>query len=123
MQKKCDLCGAREGTLSDRITVNNQTLEYTFCEVCYKTILKSGLSPHQVMAEKLAKLGKECPVCGWTAENFRDTFLMGCPECYEHMRGIALDAALRSQGADVHTGKSPSQVAESLAFDQKGDRK
>lgn len=105
------MCGEREATLFDRTVVNNHIAEYAFCEACYKTVLKSGLTPHRVMAEKLAKQGKVCPECGWTAEDFGNTFLMGCPECYKHLRGIAADCALRTQGSTVHIGKGADAMS------------
>lgn len=101
----CDLCGKKTATLVDRTVVNNGIAEYRFCEDCYKAIMKSGRTAFDVMQEVLARKGKECPVCGTTAEDFRSSFMFGCPECYRNMRDIAVAAAEATQNASVHIGK------------------
>ncbi len=104
----CDLCGRRAGTLTDRTVVNNGLVEFHFCESCFDEIRRSGLSTLEVMSRVAARLGKECPVCGRTAEDFARTFSFGCPECYENMRKVALSAVQAAQGAGArHIGKRP----------------
>ena len=118
--RACALCGKRPGALTDRTVVNNGMVEFHFCEACYDEIRRSGLSTLEVMshvasAQHLevmshvaARLGKECPVCGATAEDFARNFAFGCPECYENMRKVALSAASAAQGAGArHMGKRP----------------
>lgn len=54
--------------------------------------------PERRGKKRIARIGKECDVCGYTQEKFKQTFLFGCPECYEQMRDIAIDSALKAQG-------------------------
>ena len=106
--RACDLCGKRPGALTDRTVVNNGMVEFHFCEACYDEIRRSGLSTLEVISHVAARLGKECPVCGATAEDFARNFAFGCPECYENMRKVALSAASAAQGAGArHMGKRP----------------
>ncbi len=106
--RACDLCGKRPGVLTDRTVVNNGMVEFHFCEACYDDIRRSGLSTLEVMSRVAARLGKECPVCGATAEDFAHNFAFGCPECYDSMRKVALSAASAAQGEGArHIGKRP----------------
>lgn len=106
--KRCDLCGERPGVLTDRTVVNNGAVEFCFCERCYDEIRRSGMTTLEVMSLAAAKSGRECPVCGMTAEKFAEGFLFGCPECYKHMRSVAMSAAAASQGGRIrHVGKAP----------------
>lgn len=98
MQKICDICKKRAAQLSDRIVVNNRTVEYFYCAECYQSVLKSGKIPCEEAQKRIDRRGKECPVCGHGVEEFRQTFLFGCAECYDNMREIALESALTAQG-------------------------
>lgn len=65
----------------------------------------SGRNVQDVMQEKLSKIGRVCPECGCTIEEFESTMLFGCPSCYIHMREAAFKAAERLQGSTLHKGK------------------
>lgn len=98
MQKTCDICRRKAAELFDRVTENGRTVEYAYCQACYTSLLKDGKSPSEEAKKRIARIGKECDVCGYTQEKFKQTFLFGCPECYEQMRDIAIDSALKAQG-------------------------
>lgn len=98
MPRICDICGEREATLFDRIVENNFSTEYAYCDACYTSALKNGKTPHEEAKKRLARRGKECKRCGCTAEEFEKTMLFGCADCYDEMRGIALESALKVQG-------------------------
>ena len=62
----------------------------------------------EVMSLAAAKSGRECPVCGMTAEKFADGCLFGCPEWYKQMRSVAMSGAPASQGGrGMHVGTVP----------------
>lgn len=116
MQKICDICRSRAATRFDRVVVNGKAVEYAYCEACYTRALKSGILPQEEARRSIARLGKECPVCGCTAEEFSSTLLFGCPDCYGYMHDVAVDAVMRTQGggacgaaADFHLIK-PKEV-------------
>lgn len=100
MQKKCDICGEREATLIDRVVEDNKSVEYVYCEACYTRALKSGKNPYEEARKSLSRRGKECKKCGCTVEKLEETFLFGCADCYDEMRAVAIDSALRSQRID-----------------------
>lgn len=105
--QKCDLCGKRAATLTDRTVVNNGMVVYRFCKECYTSVLKSGLSAFEVMQRLHASQGRICANCGWTSEDFQVTFTFGCPDCYREMRELAEQAVISAQGRGSHKGKSP----------------
>ncbi|MCM1305951.1 MAG: hypothetical protein NC037_03225 [Bacteroides sp.] len=101
MQKICDICHSRAAERFDRVVENGSAVEYAYCEACYNRAVKSGVLPQEEARRSIARLGKECPVCGYTAEEFTDTLLFGCPDCYRYMREVATDAVERTQGGWV----------------------
>lgn len=99
MQKICDICGRSAATRADRIVENGKSYEYAYCEACYNRALKNGILPHIEAAAALARKGRECPECGCSAEEFEKSLLLGCPDCYVNMRGVAEKVTARVQGA------------------------
>ena len=91
----------------DRVTENGRTVEYAYCRACYTSLLKDGKTPSEEAKKRIARIGKECDVCGYTQEEFKKTFLFGCPECYTQMRNIAVESALKSQGMTYADLKNP----------------
>lgn len=98
MQKICDICGTHAATRAERSVENGIAKEYAYCEACYSRAVKSGIPPREEADRRAARIGKECPACGCTAEEFSRTSLFGCPDCYRHMRDVAREAVLHMQG-------------------------
>lgn len=106
MQRLCDFCGQNHATLVDKKIINNGAIEYHFCDVCYKSIIKSGMSTFDTMQALNARLGWECERCGLDAEGFQKTFLFGCCNCYSDMGEVAKKSIISAQGGAVrHIGK------------------
>ena len=117
MARICDICGQREATVVDRAVMNNVTLQYAYCEACYRAALQNGINP-RIEADRIRKFNsKTCDVCGMTAEKFDEGFLFGCPECYTSMRAFALKVVQDVQGSTRHVGK------EGIPFDLKNKGK
>ncbi len=105
MQKICDVCGRREGTVFDRAIQNNVTVQYVYCETCYKSLLAKGINP-RFEVDRIRKFNSRvCSFCGTDARDFESVFLFGCPHCYENMRAYALQVCESTQGATRHVGK------------------
>lgn len=70
----CDICGVREATLFESVVVDNNPVEYAYCQSCYERALKSGKSPHEEADFRLSRRTKECKYCGYTVEDFQKVF-------------------------------------------------
>lgn len=112
----CDICGVREATLFESVVVDNNPVEYAYCQSCYENALKCGKSPHEEADYRLSRRTKECKYCGYTIEDFEKNFLFGCANCYSQMRKIALGAASKSQGvnAELLQARPPQNVVHSV---------
>ena len=112
----CDICGVREATLFESVVVDNNPVEYAYCQSCYENALKCGKSPHEEADYRLSRRTKECKYCGYTVEDFEKNFLFGCANCYSQMRKIALDAASKAQGvnAELLQARPPQNVVHSV---------
>ncbi|NLZ25032.1 MAG: hypothetical protein GX891_01035 [Clostridiales bacterium] len=104
---KCQYCGEREATLQYSKQGNGQHIILHFCAPCYEKLISGGVPPEVAVFEKLAKIGKECKVCGTTASEFTSTLFLGCSECYYEMRDIVNKVIYKLQGATTHKGKRP----------------
>jgi protein arginine kinase activator len=126
---KCDRCD-NEATVHEVRIENGKRREKHLCEQCAKS---EGVSP-QVPAPITALLtqfvtqgtpgaaGGEtpaaagaktvpCPGCGMTYAQFRQTGLLGCPQCYEAFESQLLPLIARAhEGGTRHVGKTPKAV-------------
>ena len=103
---KCEYCKKREGEKYTR-TGNGHCVVFYLCPECYKKLNNLGVDPYEAVLEMIERDGTECEVCGYTVDDFKDTFLLGCPKCYEEMRDVVSSVIARVQNANVHTGKRP----------------
>ena len=70
--------------------------------------------------QELAELDqKECPVCGITFFEFRDSGRLGCPHDYAHFEEDLQPLLINVHDAVKHTGKRPKRAA--AAADSHGD--
>lgn len=124
---KCDRCD-NEATCHEVMIKGGKRLERHLCESCAKA---QGLGPQaQVPITQLlnqyitsqmhsakagppgepsgAALAGTCPACGTTLNQFRQTGLLGCPECYAAFEGQLSPLLQRAhEGGTHHTGKRP----------------
>lgn len=118
MQRTCDICRRARAELFDRVRENGESREYAYCKACYTSLLKEGKNPSEEAKRRIARRGMECDSCGYTAERFADTFLLGCADCYDEMREIVLEKALQAQGVSLAELQNPRRfdVARSFEF-------
>lgn len=55
-------------------------------------------------------LGKVCPRCGTTFEEYRRTGLLGCPVCYRFFRDQLIPSIRKVQFTLQHEGKFPAST-------------
>ena len=104
----CQNCGKRPAQKFIR-NVDGKSVTVELCPACYRALYteKPWTGFASLMGEETQN-DAVCPVCGTTAEDFAGSFSFGCPECYTHMRRVALSAAAAAQGAGAkHRGKVP----------------
>lgn len=50
---------------------------------------------------------KVCKHCGTTLSEFMQTYMLGCPRCYEVFNAEIVTSLKKVQGRTFHVGKSP----------------
>jgi protein arginine kinase activator len=126
---KCDQC-EQEATVHELRVVSGKKVERHLCERCAR---KQGIAvPTTISVETLIEQYKQaagktqgaappekpaapkvtaCPCCSTTYVEFRQTGLLGCPECYaafEQQLGPLLERA--HEGGAQHIGKMPRRA-------------
>jgi protein arginine kinase activator len=130
---KCDHC-QNEATVQETIIQGGKVLQRHLCEQCAKSFgvkvggtnkLAQALT-QAVMAQALGGLAAKeqiraaaaatCSTCGLAYNQFRQTGMLGCPDCYtcfEPQLGPLLERA--HEGATHHVGKAPRRTATESA--------
>jgi protein arginine kinase activator len=122
---KCDQCG-QEATVHELRVVNGKKVERHLCEACAR---KQGIAVQPVLSvpELLEKYIQQaassskpaapqarsnvCPSCGTTYMEFRQTGLLGCPDCYRAFEGQLGPLLERAhEGGAHHVGKLPRRM-------------
>ncbi|GAB4323038.1 MAG: UvrB/UvrC motif-containing protein [Candidatus Sumerlaeia bacterium] len=98
----CQECAARESTYQKKM-MQQQNLQSLLAN-----LLKSKLEQAESSEEAAAPVEHlTCKACGYTLEQFSESFLLGCPECYtafgEHLKKVLL----KIHGSVSHVGKHP----------------
>lgn len=124
---KCDKCD-REATVHELRVVSGKKVEKHLCEECAKQqgIAVSGQMPisqllskyiltpetsGKVAGKALASRAPACERCSTTYAEFRQSGLLGCPDCYkafEPQLGPLLERA--HEGGTHHVGKIPRRA-------------
>ncbi|MCG3203878.1 MAG: Protein-arginine kinase activator protein [Elusimicrobia bacterium] len=124
----CSLCKKKEADVHFEEIIKDQLVSKKLCEDCAK---KSSFSDTfsfpgggqpalndlvdllSSWHKKSSSLQKEpaCPACRWTINQFQNTGMMGCSECYLHFQGTVEGVLKKNHGASIHKGKkAPSDV-------------
>jgi protein arginine kinase activator len=112
---KCDKCKAHEATVHDVTIRGGKRVERHLCANCAKEEgyqVQALLGPQQVVQAIVAQPVTECcPLCGMKFGSFRQSGLLGCPECYSAFSG-QLSAPLERwhEGGTHHVGKVPRRA-------------
>ena len=116
----CDRCGKNPATIHVSTTVNGKVTEENLCSECAR---ESGVwkDPFMSFAQMMAGMTGEtvrpqktntlrCSKCGYDFSRFRETGLLGCPQCYEDFREYLNPMIRRIHGSLTHLGERPGQV-------------
>jgi len=130
---ECQECQKRPATLHLTQIINGQKKEVHVCEVCaaekgYLTYPEDANSLHHLLtglfnfdtskmhSNVLNQINElQCPKCGMTISQFKETGKFGCASCYDTFSS-RLDSILRRvhAGNTKHTGKIPKRTGIDL---------
>jgi protein arginine kinase activator len=122
----CDNCGEREAAIHLTQIVNNSVTTMHLCEPCAaEKGVETGAGVAKFpLGDFLASLGKgsgsepgdagagvECPFCGGTLQDFRQTGRLGCARCYTTFEAHLRDLLRRLHGSAQHAGERYAEPA------------
>jgi protein arginine kinase activator len=114
---RCDYCGKEDAVIQLTKVKDNEMQILHLCESCaadegVETTSAPGSAP---LADFLAQIGKsvgeeasalgECPSCGMTPAQLKQTGRLGCAECYTHFAPHLRGLLRRLHGGTQHVGK------------------
>jgi len=108
----CERCGRRPASVRWRDPEDTLGEPLWLCHVCAGELAGDDGGAAEpldaLIAGGLAAPGPDtCPVCGWTAERFRRTNRLGCPNCDNAFRPRLLPILGRFHRHASHLGKRP----------------
>jgi protein arginine kinase activator len=116
----CEQCREREAVIHLTQIVNEQVTTLHLCERCAaeKGVESPGSQPKTPLGTFLAAMGQElpeqvpapragdnCPRCGGSLQDFRESGRLGCPECYRSFETPLRDLLRRLHGSTHHVGE------------------
>jgi protein arginine kinase activator len=127
-RQKCQLC-ENEATVHEVMVKNGVRMERHLCEACAQ---KHGLAsqPINELISKYIISGaaptpvkpagpqppETCPGCELTFNQFKQSGLLGCPECYRTFEALLTPLIERAHsGTSQHVGKQPRRMLATAA--------
>ena len=116
----CEQCHEREAVIHLTQIVNEQVTTLHLCERCAaeKGVESPGSQPKTPLGTFLAAMGQElpestpapragdnCPRCGGSLQDFRESGRLGCPDCYRSFEVPLRDLLRRLHGSTHHVGE------------------
>ena len=110
----CDSCKQNEAVIHRIVVINGKKLERHLCAQCAKS--SGGLTFKLPTFAELMDIASTEPedqdepacACGMTLSKFRETGLLGCPQCYQTFRAALAPIIEGSQGGrSQHMGTRP----------------
>lgn len=124
MAAMCDKCKLKPATVQVTKTVNGQTTQRMLCSDCAKeegmlvnhfmplAQMMAGMMGESVRPQKSSVSGLTCSRCGYDFSKFKESGLLGCPQCYEDFKEYLTPMIRRIQGGLNHLGERPGHCAE-----------
>jgi protein arginine kinase activator len=116
----CEQCREREAVIHLTQIVNEQVTTLHLCERCAaeKGVESPGSQPKTPLGSFLAAMGQElpdqtpalkstenCPRCGGSLQDFRESGRLGCSDCYRTFEAPLRDLLRRLHGSTHHMGE------------------
>ena len=114
---RCDYCGKDDAVIQLTKVKDNEMQVLHLCESCAaeEGVESTGSAGPGPLADFLAQIGKsvgeeanslgECPSCGMTPAQLKQTGRLGCAECYTHFEPHLRGLLRRLHGGTQHAGK------------------
>ena len=138
----CKHCGKREVEVMVKQVVDNEVQDIDLCRVCAEELgflsrelpsITISFSMREVDLPQRKKIARRqslrdeekndrilCPNCGMAYKEFRNSGLLGCPECYQAFR-FPLGARLQKlQGAESRWNGTTKMFSDIAVLDTEG---
>jgi protein arginine kinase activator len=127
----CEQCHEREAVIHLTQIVNEQVTTLHLCERCAadKGVESPGSQPKTPLGTFLAAMGQElpnqvpaprtgdnCPRCGGSLQDFRESGRLGCPDCYRSFEVPLRDLLRRLHGSTQHVGERYADAEKESAL-------
>jgi protein arginine kinase activator len=127
----CEQCHEREAVIHLTQIVNEQVTTLHLCERCAadKGVESPGSQPKTPLGTFLAAMGQElpnqvpaprtgdnCPRCGGSLQDFRESGRLGCPDCYRSFEVPLRDLLRRLHGSTQHVGERYAEAEKERAL-------
>ncbi len=120
---KCQRCHNTATLHITEVLPDEQFEELHLCEQCAHKYLydpqakpagaKASISEKASEGEETALLNQqECPLCGMTFVEFRNTGRLGCPNDYQEFRSELVPLLENIHGEARHVGKTPRRLPQ-----------
>lgn len=110
----CERCKQNMATVHISKTINEKHTEMYLCPSCAEKmgIAGGGLFGFFQFPFESVQHKKECPACHATADFYRRTGRLSCPECYDAFRYSTDEVLKKIHGATRHKGSMSSKPSE-----------
>ena len=121
----CDKCKKNPATVQVTQTVNGHKTQLMLCADCAReegmlvnpfmpfAQMMAGMMGESVRPQRGSAGGLTCSRCGYDFSRFKETGLLGCPQCYHDFREYLNPMIRRIQGGLNHLGQRPGKNPES----------
>lgn len=127
---KCDSCQDKATVFYTQVA-EGKLKKFSLCDSCAEskgiTSPDGLLMPEEVLGNKASGQGEEnlfaaltqqeCPVCGFTLENFRKVGRLGCPQCYQAFADEITPRLPGMHRGSTHTGYLPAGLQKQHALE------
>lgn len=132
---KCQSCGKKEATVRYTESINGKKQQMHLCLDCAKKLgfadFSNVFSPiftsiPSFFEDFKIKEEEKCPLCGYTFEDYANTGLFGCPECYNTFSDRLDEIFLKLHGKNRHlriTAQSEREKNNTKEFKNKSKEK
>ena len=126
----CQKCGKNQANIRYTQIINGVKKEMALCELCaekmgiddmkinmpisFSNFLGDLFIDEPIMPSFIKETHNQCTTCGELYNDFIETGLLGCPECYD-IFDDRLDSVLKNlQGHNRHVGRKPLNISEKM---------